>query len=29
MSEVFTVSESLTGSNIISNSLARFLFLGG
>ncbi|WP_235588183.1 hypothetical protein, partial [Vibrio toranzoniae] len=28
MLEVFVVSESLTGSNIIASSLARFLFLG-
>ncbi|WP_161688648.1 hypothetical protein, partial [Vibrio toranzoniae] len=28
MSEVFAVSESLTGSNISASSLTRFLFLG-
>jgi hypothetical protein len=28
MLEVFAVSESLTGSNIIASSLMRFLFLG-
>ncbi|WP_208600115.1 hypothetical protein [Vibrio toranzoniae] len=29
MSEVFAVSESLTGSNIVASPLMRFLFLGG
>ena len=29
MFEVFAVSESLTGSNIVASSLMRFLFLGG
>ena len=29
MLEAFAVSESLTGSNIIASSLARFLCLGG
>ena len=29
MSEVFAVSESLTGSNIVAHSLVRFLCLGG
>ena len=28
MSELFAVSESLTGSNIVASSLVRFLFLG-
>ncbi|WP_235588182.1 hypothetical protein, partial [Vibrio toranzoniae] len=28
ISEVFAVSESLTGSNIVASSLVRFLFLG-
>ncbi|WP_170963057.1 hypothetical protein [Vibrio kanaloae] len=29
MLEMFAVSESFTGSNIIASSLVRFLFLGG
>ncbi|WP_160327939.1 hypothetical protein, partial [Vibrio toranzoniae] len=29
MSEVFAVSESFTGSNIVASSLVRFLCLGG